>query len=262
MADGIRSAAQRARGLAEALAGEVAQALNVPGASANSGSGSALSSAGVAATAAAVGGASGHQEADVLWRPLLDWPLLPLADGRLLKLRYRELALAVLPEYQQTAAGASKKDQNPAGAEVRVLAWSWYLHVVVGGLLDLQYTLASCACFNETSLALCPAVSACLVCVLCCAVCCRCWPCMNPGTGYCQPCALQDSPCWIRASTSSLTPQRAAAAQTVLPQQPRHRWRKEQCPAQRQQQQAQPPTQTAQSLCWHCLCTWSSACSP
>jgi hypothetical protein len=117
--------------LAEALAGEVAQALNVPGAN-NSSSGSVFGSAGAAATAAAVGVVSGHEEADLLWRPLLDWPLLPLADGRLLKLRYRELALAVLPEYEQRTAQAGNTSQDPAGAEVRVLAWCWrvfMLHV-------------------------------------------------------------------------------------------------------------------------------------
>ena len=115
VADGIRSAAQRARGLAEVIAGEVAQALNSipgPGASSNQqgGAGSAPSAGGVL---------SGEREAaEAVWRPLLDWPLLPLADGRLLKLRYRELALAVLPEYQQGARAVGKSTQEGAEQEV------------------------------------------------------------------------------------------------------------------------------------------------
>lgn len=109
VAEGFRSAAQRARGLAEAIAGEVAQALNVPA----PGAGSAASSAGTSAAAAA----AGHEaEAEQLWQPLLDWPLLPLADGRLLKLRYRELALAVVPEYQQARPPAPSDGTE---AEVR-----------------------------------------------------------------------------------------------------------------------------------------------
>lgn len=115
MADGIRNAAQRARGFAEAFAGEVAQALNVPG----------PNSANSASTSRGFGGPTAasptpeQAEADALWRPLLDWPLLPLADGRLLKLRYRELALAVLPEYQQRA-GSGGKSSDASGVEVRL----------------------------------------------------------------------------------------------------------------------------------------------
>jgi hypothetical protein len=62
---------------------------------------------------------SGEREAaEAVWRPLLDWPLLPLADGRLLKLRYRELALAVLPEYQQRPGAGGKSTREGAEQEV------------------------------------------------------------------------------------------------------------------------------------------------
>jgi hypothetical protein len=98
MADGIRNAAQRARGLAEALAGDIAQALNGPGPGSSN---AAFGNAAAGSAGAAAGGFLDQAAAEALWRPLLDWPLLPLADGRLLKLRYREFAFAVLPEYQQ-----------------------------------------------------------------------------------------------------------------------------------------------------------------
>jgi hypothetical protein len=109
--EGIRTAAQRARGLAEAFAGEVAQAFNAAGPAGGSGAAAPAALGGGAAAPGAGGLSAQQQESDALWRPLLDWPLLPLADGRLLKLRYRELALAVLPEYQQRARPAANDDQ-------------------------------------------------------------------------------------------------------------------------------------------------------
>jgi hypothetical protein len=60
---------------------------------------------------------------------LLDWPLLPLADGRLLKLRYRELALAVLPEYQQGPRPGGKSSLEGAEQEVSTV-WAALLDQV------------------------------------------------------------------------------------------------------------------------------------
>lgn len=99
VAGNLRNAAQRARGLVDVLAAEVAVMLDP---NAAPGQQVAAGSAAVAAGGAPVTAADAMaEEAARLWQPLLDWPLLPLADGRLLKLRYRELALAVLPDYRQ-----------------------------------------------------------------------------------------------------------------------------------------------------------------
>jgi hypothetical protein len=122
MADGIRNAAQRARGLAEAIAGDMAQALIGPGPGSSTAFGNAA--AGSSSAAAAAGGSLPDQgAAEALWRPLLDWPLLPLADGRLLKLRYRELAFAGLPEYQQ----GGRSGAHTAG-DGQVSCWSCCPH--------------------------------------------------------------------------------------------------------------------------------------
>lgn len=110
--EGFRTAAQRARGLAEAFAGEVAQAFNAAGPGGSSGAAAAAALGGGAAAPGASGAPAQQQESDALWHPLLDWPLVPLADGRLLKLRYRELALVVLPEYQQGSRPAVWDNQE------------------------------------------------------------------------------------------------------------------------------------------------------
>jgi hypothetical protein len=60
-----------------------------------------------APNSALVAAASAAGAAELLWRPLADWPLLPLADGRLLKVQHRELLLAVLPEYAEPPAAAA-----------------------------------------------------------------------------------------------------------------------------------------------------------
>lgn len=118
--EGFRTAAQRARGLAEAFAGEVAQAFNAAGPGGSSSAAAAAALGGSTAAPGAGGLPTQQQESDALWRPLLDWPLVPLADGRLLKLRYRELSLAVLPEYQQgsrPAAGDNQESYEQVGPQ-------------------------------------------------------------------------------------------------------------------------------------------------
>jgi hypothetical protein len=76
-----------------------------PPMSAPSGSGSSGTTAEAAAVAAA---------ADAAWAPLDDWPLIPLADGRLLRLRHRRLVLAPMQDYAMSTAAAAPDAQ--AGA--------------------------------------------------------------------------------------------------------------------------------------------------
>jgi hypothetical protein len=109
----IRNAAERARGLgrdllADVLAGGDAAAAMVAQAEyANEQAGAGMFGS-AAPNSALVAAASAAGAAELMWRPLADWPLLPLADGRLLKLKHRELVMAVLPEYaDETAAAAA-----------------------------------------------------------------------------------------------------------------------------------------------------------
>jgi hypothetical protein len=98
---GIFSAAERARGLgrglAEALAAELSGQRTAAGDDSSSAEEDELDTAAAAAAAATA----------ALWQPLDDWPLLPLADGRLLRVKHRGLILAVLAEYYQDNSGSN-----------------------------------------------------------------------------------------------------------------------------------------------------------
>jgi hypothetical protein len=136
----LRSAAQRARGLVDVIAAEIG-ALDTAAAAGAAGAGGGAGAAGTAG-----GGEPGAvpvtaadvlaQRAQQLWQPLLDWPLLPLADGRLLKLRHRELVFAVLPDYLAAAPAhqplpdaAGGDGARGAGAQPLALQqpWAWLL---------------------------------------------------------------------------------------------------------------------------------------
>jgi hypothetical protein len=88
-----------------------------------------------APNSALVAAASAAGAAELMWRPLAEWPLLPLADGRLLKLKHRELVMAVLPQYADSAAAAA------AGGDVTAVqpqdASSW----VSWAMLDMACAL-------------------------------------------------------------------------------------------------------------------------
>jgi hypothetical protein len=214
----LRSAAQRARGLVDVLAAEVAGALDpAAGATAAVHPAVAAAAAGAAATAAD----AQAEEALELWQPLLDWPLLPLADGRLLKLRHRELVLAVLPDYQQPAAGAVGAAPGPSIAA----AASTSDEQVRGGAVWL-----CCPAHAPPPLA-CTAWSPHLALTRLCPLPCRLalpwlWP--SPGPGYCRRCARQDSRCWTLALASSSAAQQQVAA-VQPPRQRQHRCQRRCC---------------------------------
>lgn len=119
VADSLRNAAERARGLgrglAEVLAGGELNLNNQAAALAavtpdrtvsRNVFGSAVSNPAAEGAGVPAGGPSA---ADLMWQPLADWPLLPLADGRLLKMKHRDVVLAVLPEYQAVQAAQAEQ---------------------------------------------------------------------------------------------------------------------------------------------------------
>jgi hypothetical protein len=126
----IRNAAERARGLGDLLAdvlagGDAAAAMVAQAEYANEQAGAGMFGS-AAPNSALVAAASAAGAAELMWRPLADWPLLPLADGRLLKLRHRELVMAVLPEYADEPAAAAVVGHNMTdGVQPHDDAASW-----------------------------------------------------------------------------------------------------------------------------------------
>jgi hypothetical protein len=111
VAGSIGNAAERARGLGGLLAdvlagGDAAAAMLAQAEYANEQAGAGMFGS-AAPNSALVAAASAAGAAELIWRPLAEWPLLPLADGRLLKLKHRELVMAVLPEYADEPAAAA-----------------------------------------------------------------------------------------------------------------------------------------------------------
>jgi hypothetical protein len=152
----IRNAAERARGLGRELiadvlstGGDAAAAMMAQAEFANEHAGTQMTFGSAAPNSALVAAASAAVAAEMLWRPLEGWPLLPLADGRLLQLRHRELVMAVLPEYADPAAAAAEGDGSMAEARQWVsciLLEQQFLFACLPGVCLPCACNAFCAC--------------------------------------------------------------------------------------------------------------------
>eukprot|EP00879_Flechtneria_rotunda_P005855 GHRR01006161.1.p1 GENE.GHRR01006161.1~~GHRR01006161.1.p1 ORF type:complete len:2934 (+),score=1214.27 GHRR01006161.1:179-8980(+) len=148
---GIRHAAERARGLGRGLAEVLGAELLTPQQQAAAG----LSAGNHSTVAAIVDGADPAAAAEdsmaataagqaayssPVWQPLEDWPLLPLVDGRLLKLRHRDLVLAVLPDCQVANVAGESTIAAPGDATLAEQLdepWSWLLPAAVAAGLPV-----------------------------------------------------------------------------------------------------------------------------